>query len=148
MKHPFPLFTFLLIMKTTPLELANFRLPLIPTPAPAKPARAYRKGEFLKGPIPLAWLSLAAKLPGKALHLGLAIWFEHGRRKSDTFRLSAAIRARFGVGRKASYACLDLLEWNGLIRTDRRHGKNPVITLLTAAGAEVREVQDTEEAPP
>jgi hypothetical protein len=90
-----------------------------------------RQGEFLKGPIPLAWLSIAACLPGKALHVGLAIWFEYGRRKHAQFRLTVAIVKRFGVARKAMYGALHSLEEAGLIAAQRRHGKNPVITLLS-----------------
>jgi hypothetical protein len=129
MKHPFPLFTFLWVMQTTPLNLADFRLPSTPMPAPSKPARVFHRGEFLKGPIPLAWLSAAAKLPGKALHVGLAIWFEHGRRKNLEFRLTASVLKRFGIARKAGYRGLDALERTRLIVAQRRHGKNPVITL-------------------
>ncbi|HKP05448.1 MAG TPA: hypothetical protein VJU77_19015 [Chthoniobacterales bacterium] len=92
---------------------------------------ARRQGEFLKGPIPLSWLSVAACLPGKALHVGVAIWFEHGRRKHAQFKLTAAIVKRFGVARKAGYRALGTLERAGLIKTDRRHGKNPIITLTT-----------------
>ena len=29
---------------------------------------------FLKGPIPMDWLSAAARLPGKSLHVAIAIW--------------------------------------------------------------------------
>ena len=94
-------------------------------------SRTVRKqGEFLKGPIPLSWLSVAACLPGKALHAGLAIWFEHGRRKKAQFKLTAAIAKRFGVARKAVYGALRSLEEAGLIAAERRHGKNPIITLL------------------
>jgi hypothetical protein len=39
------------------------------------------QGEFLKGPIPLAWLGRAAKLPGKAsLATALAVMFGTGQR--------------------------------------------------------------------
>lgn len=33
---------------------------------------------FLKGPIPLPWLQGAARLPGKALHVGVVLWFLSG----------------------------------------------------------------------
>ena len=49
-------------------------------------------GEFVKGPLPLNWLSSACKLPGKSpLTVGLAILFEIGRRKSNQIVLTTAI---------------------------------------------------------
>ena len=38
--------------------------------------------KFLKGPIPLYWLIAASKLPGKALAVGVVIWFRAGLEKS------------------------------------------------------------------
>ncbi len=50
----------------------------------SKPKAKKITGEFLKGPIPLPWLTAASKLSGKApLAVALAIWFEAGRRRSN-----------------------------------------------------------------
>jgi DNA-binding transcriptional ArsR family regulator len=104
------------------------------------------EGEFLKGPIPLSWLSVASKLSGKAsLAVGLAIWFEAGRRGSNEVRLTTAILSRFGVNRKAKYSGLAALEEAGLIRVRRELRKNPVVTILEvkddpAAGEQDRDV--------
>jgi len=117
-----------------PLDLSRFKISAAPTKVPARSsgraAVVHQRGEFLKGPIPIAWLKQAAALPGKALHVGLAVWFEHGRRKKNTFVLSAAVLQRFEVGRKAGYAGLAALEDIGLLHVVRRHGKNPSVTLL------------------
>src|SRR5688500_12227922 len=80
-----------------------------------KPARAgrVRPGRFLRGPIPLAWLHRAAGLPGKALAIGLALWFLHGCRKRWTVRLTRRTLQRFGVGRKPGYLGLQNLEGAG-----------------------------------
>ena len=89
------------------------------------------QGEFLKGPIPLAWLGRAAKLPGKAsLATALAIMFEVGRRRSQEIVLTSAILKRFGVNRKAKYRALKLLEKAGLISVVRRPRKNPLVAVL------------------
>jgi hypothetical protein len=89
------------------------------------------QGEFLKGPIPLAWLGRAAKLPGKAsLATALAIMFEVGRRRSQEIVLTTAILKRFGVNRKAKYRALKLLEKAGLISVVRRPRKNPLVAVL------------------
>ena len=91
-------------------------------------SRTRVKGEFLKGPIPLAWLSTAAKLSGKAsLAVALAIWFEAGRHRSQEIVLTTAILRRFGVNRKGKYRGLQLLERACLIsvvRSPRKPSRN------------------------
>lgn len=100
---------------------------------PNKPRRI--EGEFLKGPIPLKWLSVASKLSGKApLAVGLAIWFEAGRRRRNEVRLTTAILERFGVNRKAKYTALESLEDAGLVSVYRELRKNPVVTILEPKG--------------
>src|ERR1700730_5114115 len=67
-------------------------------------------GEFLRGPIPLAWLGPVCCLPGqKVLAVSLAIWFLRGLRKStDDLTLTDATVARFGVkDRSAKYRALE-----------------------------------------
>jgi hypothetical protein len=88
----------------------------------------------LKGPVPLAWLTAASKLPGKSpLTVGLALWFEAGRRRSMTVTLTSAILARFGVSdRKSKYRGLSSLEQSGLIEVVRVPRRNPVVTILDA----------------
>ena len=85
---------------------------------------------FLKGPIGLSWLSTAARLPGKALAVGLLLWFESGRRKCQSVKLTGPLLERFGVGRQAKYGALTALEKAGLVRVDRRMGKNPTVEIL------------------
>ena len=88
-------------------------------------------GEFLKGPIPLLWLTAASNQSGKApLAVGLAIWFESGRRKSNEVKLTSAILQRFAIKRKSKYTALKSLEDAGLIRVRREPRKNPVVTIL------------------
>lgn len=88
-------------------------------------------GEFLKGPVPLLWLTAAAQLSGKApLAVGLAIWFESGRRKSNEVKLTSAILQRFAIKRKSKYTALKSLEDAGLIRVRREPRKNPMVTIL------------------
>lgn len=101
----------------------------------AQPDRGRRvRGEFLKGPLPLAWLTAASKLTGKSpLAVGLALWFEAGRRRSMTVNLTTAILTRFGVrDRKAKYRGLCALEEAGLIEVVRVPRRNPTVTILDA----------------
>ena len=116
----------------------RLRLPpgYTPTPEPSTPRPKPSKshwiaGPFLKGPIPMNWLSVAAKLRGKApLAVALAVWFEAGRRRSKVVRLTSAVLNRFSVNRKAKYTALAVLEKAGLIRVRREARKNPVVTII------------------
>jgi hypothetical protein len=116
-------------------------------PKPKKPGKI--TGEFLKGPVPLSWLSAAAKLRGKApLAVALAVWFEAGRRRSNEVRLTTAILNRFSVNRKAKYTALTALEKAGLVRIHRQPRKNPIITIIdppggSKAGGQERDVTAT-----
>ena len=94
------------------------------------PSRARAKGLFLCGPIPLDWLGRAAAVPGRALHVGLAIWFRVGCEKSDTVRLTRKNLDRFKVGRHAGYRGLLALEKAGLVKVVRHPGRCPVVTLI------------------
>jgi len=115
-----------------PRKLAIVPTPLQPSAATRrqKPPR-HRQGEkFLKGPIPLAWLSRAAALPGRALQVGLAIWFLAGLKKTRTVTLTNAVLKDFGVDRHAKYRGLAVLEGAGLIAVERQPGHAPRVTLL------------------
>jgi hypothetical protein len=105
------------------------------TPSASPPKSRRIKGEFLKGPIPLAWLSAAAKLRGKApLAVALAVWFEAGRRRSKEVRLTTAVLNRFSVNRKAKYTALAAMEKAGLIRVRRQNRRNPMVTIIDLPG--------------
>lgn len=109
------------------------------------PKSRHVTGEFVKGPLPLNWLSSACKLPGKSpLTVALAILFEVGRRKSNEIFLTTAICERFGVNRKAKYRGLAALEAAGLILVNRRPRKNPNITVLDVVESHSTDV-DTDQ---
>jgi hypothetical protein len=121
---------------------------------PGNTAHRRVRGEFLKGPVPLAWLSAASRLSGKAaLAVGLALWFESGRRRSKTIKLTGPIMARFGVNRKSKYRGLASLEREGLIEVVRVPRRNPVVTILDLspnekAGGDNRDIKEGMPAVP
>ncbi len=80
----------------------------------------------------MAWLSRAAKLPGKApLAVALAIRFESGRKKdSPTIKVTNPLVAKFGVSRRAKYSALEALERAGLIKVAREPKKTPIVTIV------------------
>mgnify|MGYP002526675275 CR=1 FL=1 len=88
-----------------------------------------RQGEFLCGPIPLPWLIPAAALPGKALAVGVALWFKAGVSRTHTVPASGSLLRRFGVGSGARARGLRLLENAGLIEVERHVGRCPVVTI-------------------
>src|SRR5688572_16893412 len=57
---------------------------------------------FLKGPVPWSWLERAGLLPGRALHVGLALWLRAGMARSRTVQFRFASVASQGVGRQAA----------------------------------------------
>ena len=80
----------------------------------------HKEGElFLKGPIPLKWLQIAAKLPGKSLQISIALWFRAGITKSRVIKLTNVLLDSLGVGRFAKSRGLKYLEQAGLISVKR-----------------------------
>ena len=116
------------------LRLPENQIPMQTTANPRRrqiPSKARQvRSEFLKGPIPLAWLGTAAKLPGKTLATAVAIMFEVGRRRSPEITLTTAILQRFGVSRKAKYRALKHLQSAGLIAVHQKPRRNPVVKVL------------------
>lgn len=95
-----------------------------------KPPRECRGERFLKGPVPLEWLSAAAYLPGKSMHVAIALWFLAGLTESRQVTLSNVIALRFGSDRSSKYRALAWLERARLIEVERKLGRAPVVTLL------------------
>jgi hypothetical protein len=92
---------------------------------------AERSQRFLKGPVPWPWIEVAAKLPGKALALGIALWRLAGAVKSQTVRLSNAEVAALGIDRNSKSRALRDLERAGLITVERRPGCSPRVTIVS-----------------
>ena len=91
-----------------------------------------RDGLFIKGPLPLDWFDVATALPGKTLHVALAIWFQVGLERSPTVKLSQKRLARFSVSRDAKYDALKRLADAGLIEVKQSAGQSPTITVIQA----------------
>jgi hypothetical protein len=75
-------------------------------------------------------------LPGKALHVALALWFDALVRKSPKSAVVQPRRvtlSRFGAGcRRTLYRSLRALEQAGLLRVERRAGRPFLVTILPA----------------
>jgi hypothetical protein len=100
---------------------------------PGKRAPRHKRGErFLWGPVPLTWLASAGALPGRALHVGVVLWWLAGlrRQRTDTVPWRPSIGKLFGLDRHATHRALKTLEAAGLVRVDRQAGRCPLVTIL------------------
>ena len=78
----------------------------------------------------LDWLMTAAQLPGKSLHVGVALCAIGELQNSRVVALSNITSLRFGLDRNAKYRALAWLEKAGLISVERRAGRAPRVTIL------------------
>ena len=114
-----------------PQKLAMSRKP--PAASPGRAPR-HKQGEaFLRGPIPLSWLSTASHVSGQgsAMKVALAIWYLSGLNgQAKTVKLQTSALRLFGVERHSAYRGLKVLERAGLVHVIRHPGRTPVVTLL------------------
>jgi len=117
------------------LALGGTRPSAAATP-PSRRAPRHGPGErFLRGPVPWSWLIRGARLPGRALQVGIALWHLSGLNGgAQTVVLSGAVLQELGVTRTTGYRALRTLEDAGLVAVDRHHGRLPRVTLLDAGG--------------
>ncbi len=90
----------------------------------------------------MPWLEIAARLPGKCLQIGVALWYLAGVQKTKRVALGNSLLKKLGVDRKAKARCLKAMQQAGLILIEPRPGTNPRVTLLDAVetdGAEITE---------
>ena len=113
------------------LDLDSFRSE--PNSQLVKPTRLARHRNqsdwFLKGPIPGAWLSAASRLPGKAFHVGVALWHAAGMVKQTEVKMTQQLLGKFCVLRKAGARGLQQLESAGLVSVVRHVGRCPLVKI-------------------
>jgi hypothetical protein len=100
-----------------------------PAPKQAKLPRPHIGEGFLAGPIPERWLARASQLPGKALHVALALWQQVQTRRGP-IRPSHKLLGARGVSPRAARHAYAELESAGLIGIVRQPRKSPTITIL------------------
>jgi hypothetical protein len=93
------------------------------------------------------WLELAAALPGKAFHLGVALWFEavRSKGKNPAVKLTTVLGGRFGLHTRTTRSrALGALADAGLVSVEDRTGRSPVVTILPVSrkGSEFAENED------
>jgi hypothetical protein len=103
---------------------------------------ARRYSRFLKGPVQLAWLERAMALEGKALAVGIFLWYLAGLERAKCVRLNLSRFDLQGVSRFAASRGLRALERAGLVECVRGRGRVPAVTIV-----EVPELPDPEAEP-
>jgi hypothetical protein len=112
---------------------------LSPASVAARTSQQTSRGkQFVRGPIPMAWLEMAADLPGKALAVGVLLWFRRGFNPSSTEPLTVTptLLARFGVSRKAGAAAVRRLDEAGLVTAEFSRGRCPRVMLRVPSEAD------------
>jgi hypothetical protein len=89
-----------------------------------------QKELFLRGPIPLAWLSRAANLPGKTINTALAICWLVGMSNNKPIKLNRGALKHFNISKDAVRDALRRLESDGLILLQRMPSKQPSIEII------------------
>lgn len=80
------------------------------------------------------FLSRAAQLPGKTLAVAVALASLSALTNSPRVTLGSWALKRFSVSRDAAFDALTRLSNAGLIRADRKRGRQPVVVLLDESG--------------
>ena len=88
------------------------------------------RAPFLKGPIPLNWLSTAAALPGKALNVALAVRWLADMSKGGEVHVTKAALQYFGLSEDAYRDGLGRLEVAGLVAVTRKAGRRARVRIL------------------
>lgn len=92
--------------------------------------RRRHSGRFLKGPIPLDDIGAAARLPGAALSVFLAVHHRLALTREQRVRLPRALMDKLGVTKDAKARALHQLEGAGLVRVERGAGRPALIKLV------------------
>ncbi len=86
---------------------------------------------FLKGPIPLNWLSAVAALPGKTLNVALAVRWLADMSKGGEVHVTKAALEYFGLSEDAYRDGLGRLEAAGLVAVTRKAGQRARVKILS-----------------
>jgi len=114
-------------------NVLHLRLPTTTTAACKSPLPQPGPGErFLKGPIPWAWVTAAARQSGRALHVAFALWLAASMKRNARVTLPSSLIEDMGMDRFAAARGLDALEKVGLVTVERASGRKAIVTLHAA----------------
>lgn len=104
-----------------------------------------RPAKFLKGPVPWPWIEKAARLPGRSLVVGLALWRLAGAVKSRTVRLANSEMEALGISRSAKSRALHELERASLVAVIRTVKQKDGVADLEVEAIDTAEVMEAPE---
>jgi hypothetical protein len=112
------------------LDPPGTRIPLSCTREREAQREQARRRLLLRGPVSMVWLAAAARLSGKALHVGILVWFRVGCEGTRSIRLQPEVRKLFGLNRHAVHRALRDLERERLVLVERHRGRAPAVEVL------------------
>jgi hypothetical protein len=95
----------------------------------AESAPAKKKEGFVRT-LPLPWIVRVFGLRGKALHVGIVLWYFAGLTKSSTVKFTRSRLKRFGIHPETARRALRTLEEARLVSVERRGHASPVVTIV------------------
>ncbi len=101
-----------------------------PVVAAALPSSVARQARHYIPTLPIAVFRQICHL-GQAGYIFMLIWMRSKIEKRQTVAVTTSLLLLYGYSRKTKAAALRTLEDAGLIRVERKVGKNPLATLLT-----------------
>ena len=96
---------------------------------PDRIREALRRQQATEIPLNIEWLQRASQLPGRTLHLALALAVESYRRQSASISLKARELGAYGVKPDAASDALDRMVEANLVSADRVRGRPSQVTL-------------------
>jgi hypothetical protein len=85
---------------------------------------------FVKGPIPLSWITKAGDLGGSCLFVGMLLWHVYGMSRNKPFQISHNKLSELGAGSvSTAKRALDSLAVSGLIGVRLKQGQRKEITI-------------------
>ncbi len=99
-----------------------------------KPTR--QRDLFIKGPIPMEWISSAANLPGKSIQVALAFFWLAGMKQQQKVKITRQALELFNVSDDAYRDALPRLEAAGLIRVSPAPGQRALVEIVRRATLE------------
>ena len=114
----------------TPVQLVNLSVEDTDR-ASRTTSRQGRQAPYFMPICDLVWISCAAQLPGKAMHMACALVHLKRLRKGADVRVSPSVLEAFGLTRQAGYRCLKALVGAGLVEVVDAHvGRAATVRLV------------------
>jgi hypothetical protein len=102
---------------------------ILSTPVKTKRASYKQQGEFIRGPIPVAWLTVAVAISPAAAYLGVVLW-HLARMRQEPIVLSYVTLTRYGFQPRHALRLLRALASACLITLDVAPGRAPRVRLI------------------